>query len=57
MKGCGDRQVRMDETNNFKQGRSDSKCKVLMGPAAGKKPGNPTSGGGINRSTKGTAQD
>lgn len=56
MANCGDRQVRMDETNNYKQGRSGSKCKILMGPAAGKKPGNPTSGGGINRSTKGTAQ-
>lgn len=56
MANCGDRQVRMDETNNFKQGRSDSKCKIVMGPAAGKKPSNPTSGGGINRSTKGTAQ-
>ena len=56
MANCGDRQVRMDETNNHKQGRSDSKCKILMGPAAGKKPGNATSGGGINRSTKGTAQ-
>lgn len=56
MSNCGDREARMSETNNFKQGRSGSKCKVVMGPAAGKKPGNPTSGGGINRATKGTSQ-
>lgn len=56
MADCGEIQVPLKETNNFKQGRSDSKCKVVMGPAAGQKPGNPTSGGGINRATKGTSQ-
>lgn len=50
---CKDRQVRMSETNNHKQGRSGSKCKVMNGPAASSKSGNPTSGGGINRATKG----
>lgn len=49
---CGDYQARMAETNNFTQGRSGSKCKVVNGPAASSKAGNPTSGGGINRSTK-----
>lgn len=56
MADCGEHQVPLKETNNFKQGRSDSKCKITMGPAAGQKPGNPTSGGGINRATKGTSQ-
>lgn len=50
---CNERQVRMDEKNNHKQGRSGGKCKVMMGPAASAKAGNPTSGGGINRATKG----
>ncbi len=50
---CKDHQVRMDETNNHKQGRSGGKCKILAGPASGAKAGNPTSGGGINRATKG----
>lgn len=51
MADCGEIQVPLKETNNFKQGRSDSKCKVLTGPAAGKKPGNPTKSGGVNRAT------
>lgn len=53
MPNCGDREARMDEKNNHKEGRSDSKCKVVSGPAAGMKKGNPTTGGGINRATKG----
>lgn len=53
---CGEHEARMAETNHFKQGRSGSKCKINLGPAAGMKRGNPTSGGGINRPTKGTAQ-
>ena len=57
MPTCGDRQVRMDEKNNYKQGRDGSKCKITMGPAASNKPGNPTKGGGINRETKGTHQN
>ncbi len=50
---CGDHEARMTEKNNFKEGRSGSKCKVVDGPAAGAKKGNPTMGGGINRATKG----
>lgn len=53
MPTCGDREARMAEKNNHKEGRSDSKCKVVDGPAAGAKRGNPTMSGGINRATKG----
>lgn len=59
MEGCGEHEARSissSEKNNYKQGRSGSKCKINMGPAAGAKRGNPTSGGGINRSTRGTSQ-
>ncbi len=53
---CKEYQARMAETNNHKQGRSGGKCKVVSGPAAGVKQGNPTSAGGINRSARGTSQ-
>lgn len=46
------------EKNNHKMGRSGSETKKMMGPAVGNtKQGNPTMGGGINRSTKGTRQN
>lgn len=44
------------EQNNQDQGKGpDAKTRVKMGPAAGHQAGNPTSGGGINRPTKGMA--
>jgi len=46
------KEVPLKETNNHKQGRSGSGTPKLMGPA--KSPAkNPTTGGGINRATKG----
>ena len=53
MSTCGEREARMAEKTNHNEGRSGSKCKVVDGPAAGAKKGNPTMGGGINRATKG----
>lgn len=41
------------EINSQKQGRSNSKVKMVSGPAVGSTSGNKTKGGGINRSTKG----
>lgn len=43
----------MKETSNQPQGRSGSKVGMKPGPATGRGQGNPTSGGGINRATKG----
>lgn len=57
MPNMGDR-GKMMEHNNHKSGRSGGKVKQFMGPAVGKaKDGNPTKGGGINRSTQGTRQN
>ena len=44
------------ESNNFKQGKSGSKCKVKPGIIGGPHQ-NPRSGGGINRATRGAGQD
>ena len=42
------------ETNNQDQGKgADAATRKKMGPAASHEAGNPTSGGGINRPTKG----
>lgn len=56
MDNCGERSAGIKETTNQKEGRSGGKCMIKPGPAASPKSGNPTSGGGINRSTKGTSQ-
>lgn len=43
-----------DETNNQNQGKgADAGTRKKMGPAASHQAGNPTTGGGINRPTKG----
>lgn len=41
------------ETNSHKQGRSSAKVGMKPGPATGRGSGNPVSGGGINRATRG----
>lgn len=47
------RSIPLKETNNYKGGRSGSKCPVKSGPVEGGIKHNPTKGGGINRATKG----
>ena len=57
MPNMGDRGV-MKEKNNHPMGKSGSETKKMMGPAVGNtQQGNPTSSGGINRSTKPTRQN
>ena len=46
------RGIPLKESNNHKQGRSSSGTLKHKGPV-GATPGNKTSGGGINRATKG----
>jgi hypothetical protein len=56
MKNYGDRCSGIKEENHQPEGRTGGKNLIKMGPAASSKAGNPTSGGGINRATKGTSQ-
>lgn len=44
--------VPLKEETNYNQGKDGSATPTTMGPAVGHVSGNPTSGGGINRSTK-----
>lgn len=44
------------ERTNQPEGRDGGKCLIKTSPAASPKPGNPTKGGGINRSTNPTSQ-
>lgn len=45
--------VKFTEKNNYPQGRSGSKVKIINGPAVGSTSGNPTKGGGVMQKTRG----
>lgn len=45
--------VKYSETNNYPQGRSGSKVRIISGPAVGNTSGNATKSGGIMEPTKG----
>jgi hypothetical protein len=49
--------VPLKEESNYNQGKTGCKSETKMGPAVGHvQQGNPTKGGGINRSTMGKPQ-